>query len=106
MNCEDKISDVKYIIQDIGKPLKFNDNSFDIFSSSVSLHLVGLARYGDELNPNALIHFIKELDRVMKEKSELIFSISYGKNCLIFNEGWKFDIETLKKLFDKYELIG
>ena len=105
MDCEDKISDVKYVIQDIGKPLKFNDNSFDIFSSSVSLHLVGLARYGDELNPNALIYFIKELDRVMKEKSELIFSISYGKNCLTFNEGWKFDIETLKKLFDKYELI-
>ena len=105
MDCEDKISDVKYVIQDVGKPLKFNNNSFDIFSSSVSLHLVGLARYGDELNPNALIHFIKELDRVMKEKSELIFSISYGKNCLTFNEGWKFDIETLKKLFNKYELI-
>jgi len=104
MDCEDRISDVNYMVQDIAKSLTLDDNSFDIFTSSVSLHLVGLGRYGDELNPNTLINFIAELDRVMKEKSELIFSISYGKNCLTFNEGWKFDIETLKKLFNKWEL--
>lgn len=103
-DCEDSISDVKYIIQDIVKPLDLPDNYFDVFTSTVTLHLVGLGRYGDELNPYTLINFIGELDRVMKKNSDLIFSISYGKNCLTFNEGWKFDIQTLKKLFSKWEL--
>lgn len=105
MDCEDRISNVNYVVQDIAKPLNFDDNEFDIFTSSVSLHLAGLGRYGDELNPNTLINFIAELDRVMKPKSDLIFSISYGRNCLTFNEGWKFDIETLKNMFNKWELI-
>lgn len=105
MDCEDRISNVNYIIQDIAKPLQLADSSFDIFTSLASLHLVGLGRYGDEINPNTLINFIRELDRVMKKNSDLIFSISYGKNCLAFNEGWKFDIEILKKLFDKWELV-
>lgn len=104
MDCEDRISDVNYMVQDIKNPLSLDDCSYDVFTSSVSLHLVGLGRYGDELNPNTLINFIGELDRVMKEKSELIFSISYGKNCLTFNGGWTFDIETLKNLFNKWEL--
>jgi SAM-dependent methyltransferase len=104
-DCEDKLSKVSYIIHDISRPLRFQDKYFDVFSSSVSLHLVGLGRYGDEVNPLTLINFIEELDRVMKNDSDLIFSISYGKNFLAFNEGWKFDIKTLKKLFNKWELI-
>ncbi|MDO8713799.1 MAG: DUF268 domain-containing protein [Polynucleobacter sp.] len=104
-DCEDKISSVSYVIQDISKPLNLSDNSFDVFTSSVSLHLVGLGRYGDEVNPNALIQFVDELNRVMKEKSELIFSISYGRNFLAFNEGWKFDIETIKSIFGQWELV-
>jgi len=54
-------------------PLVFGDGQFDIFTSSVSLHLVGLGRYGDELNPNTLIGFIMELDRVMKKRVRFDF---------------------------------
>jgi SAM-dependent methyltransferase len=105
MDCEDRISNVNYIIHDIANPLPFEKDSFDIFTSSVSLHLVGLGRYGDSINPNTLINFISELDRVMKPKSDVIISISYGKNFLSFNEGWKFDMNTLKELFKNWKLI-
>jgi hypothetical protein len=104
-DCEDRMSNVNYVIHDIAKPLNFKDNLFDVFSSSVTLHLVGLGRYGDEINPQSILNFIEELDRVMKNKSDLIFSISYGNNCLTFNEGWKFDMNILKKIFFKWTLV-
>jgi SAM-dependent methyltransferase len=105
MDCEDKLSNINYIIHDIAKPLPFEDNSYDVFTSLASLHLVGMSRYGDELNPNTLFNFIGELDRVLKDNSELIFSITYGKNCLTFNNGWIFDLDTLKMLFKPWELV-
>lgn len=104
MDCEDSISKVNYVVHDISEPLPFDDNSFDVFTSSASLHLVGLGRYGDKLNPDTLLNFIKELDRVLKPESDLIFSIDIGPNGLLFNIGWAFDIETIKKLFNKWEL--
>ena len=48
---------------------------------------------------------VEELGKVMKNKSDLIFSISYENNYLTFNEGWKFDMNTLKKLFSRWTLV-
>lgn len=104
-DCGDKISNVKWVVHDVVKPLPFPDHTFDIFTSASTLHIVGLGRYGDELNPNTLINFISELDRVMKKESHLIFCSTYGKNFLRFNDGWVFDIDTWKKLFSKWELV-
>ncbi|MCX7747186.1 MAG: DUF268 domain-containing protein [Clostridia bacterium] len=104
-DCEDRISNVKYTFHDVTKKLPFEDKTFDVFTSAVSLQLIGLARYGDELDPYALINLFKELDRTMKDRADLIFSITFGPNCLVFNNHWIFDIDTLKKLFSGWELI-
>jgi hypothetical protein len=104
-DCKDKISNVNWVVHDVVKPLPFPDHTFDIFTSASTLHLVGLGRYGDEINPNTLLNFISELDRVMKKESHLIFCSTYGKNFLRFNDGWVFDIDTWKKLFGKWELV-
>lgn len=103
-NCEDCLSKVTYLEHDISDPLPLYDNQFDVFTSSTALHLAGLGRYGDKLDPTCLPKFVEELNRVMKKKSDLIFSISYGPNCLSFNEGYTFDIDALKKLFSRWIL--
>lgn len=104
-HCGDTISNVNYVKHDISYPLPFDNNSFDVFTSLGTLQLVGLGRYGDRLNPYVLLDFIAELDRVMKPESHLIFSTSFGPNSLHFNNGWGFELETVTKLFDKWELV-
>ena len=98
-DCHDRLSNVKYVIHDVSDRLPFPDKSFDTFTSTASLHLVGLGRYGDRLDPNSLIHLIAELDRVMKDDSELIFSFCLGKDMLHFNNSWFLELDTIKKLF-------
>lgn len=105
MDCEDRLSKVNYVIHDISEALPFEDNVFDVFTSCASLHLVGLGRYGDRLNAYALPRFIKELDRVMKPTSDLIFSFTYGPNCLQFNKGWIFNYESIVEMFSQWKLV-
>ena len=52
---------------DVSDPLPFESNSFDVFSSVVRLHLIGLGRYGDKINHNALLDFVLEIERVIKK---------------------------------------
>lgn len=99
-DCKDKISKVRYVIHDVSYPLPFEDNTFDVFTSPATLHLIGLGRYGDKLDPNALINFVKELDRVMKKKSDLFLCMPLGKNQLIFNLHYIFDFDTLKDILE------
>lgn len=104
-DCGDTTSRTKYAIHDVSDPLPFLDNSFDVFTSTATLHLIGLGRYGDRLNPNALPNLINELDRVMQPESHLIFSIQHGRETrLLFNNGWVLTLEKLKSLFSKWEL--
>jgi hypothetical protein len=105
-NCKDDISKVHYLIHDVSDALPLQDSSFDIFTSAATLHLIGLARYGDRLNPNALPNLIKELDRVMRPQSELIIALPLGnKNHLSFNNGWVFTLDTLNAFFSKWRLV-
>jgi SAM-dependent methyltransferase len=104
-NCDDRISKVKYVIHDISDPLPFADGSFDVFTSLGTLQLVGLGRYGDKLDPHALLNLIAELDRVLKAEAHLIFSTSFGPNRLHFNNGWGFEFETVRQLFGKWRLV-
>jgi|SRR5579884_1342957 len=104
-DCKDSISKVRYLIHDVSNPLPLQDSSFDVFTSAATLHLIGLARYGDRLNPNALPDLIKELDRVMRPQSDLIIATPLGnKNHLSFNNGWVFTLDTLNVLFSKWRL--
>lgn len=98
-DCKDRISKVKYVIHDVSDCLSFPDDYFDIFLSPGTLHLVGLGRYGDKLDPNVLPRFIKDLNRVMKKKSDLFLLMPLGKNHLLFNFHYIFDFHTLKDMF-------
>jgi len=104
-NCQDSISDINYVYHDICEMLPFPDSSFDIFTSTVSLPLVGLARYGDKLDANCLPNFVNELNRVMSPGADLLISMCLGPNLLAFNNGWFLDIETIQSIFKGWTLV-
>lgn len=104
-DCGDRISGVRYVRHDVADRLPFDDAGFDVFTSMVSLPLVGLARYGDRLDPDCLVHLVGELDRVMKPDGELLVSMCLGPNVLNFNNGWFFDLPTLQRLFAGWRIV-
>lgn len=104
-DCGDQISEIKYVKHDVSDKLPFGAGTFDIFTSSVSLPLVGLGRYGDKLNPTCLPDLVEELNRVVKPDADLLISMCLGKNVLNFNNGWFLDMPTMKKLFPHWSVV-
>lgn len=104
-DCSDSLSQVNYVKHDIAEQLPFPANSFDVFTSMVSLPIVGLARYGDKLDADCLMRFVVELGRVMKPDGELLISMCLGKNVLNFNNGWFFDMPTIERIFDGWTVL-
>jgi hypothetical protein len=104
-DCGDQISRVQYVRHDICNPLPFADASFDVFTSMASLPLVGLARYGDKLDPDCIARVTSELQRVMKPDSNLLISMCLGKNVLNFNNGWFLEMPVIQRLFSAWTLV-
>ena len=105
---KDKISKVKYIVMDISDLKEnnlFEENFFDVFLSPATLHLIGLGRYGDKLNPCAIFDFIVFLKKVLKKGGYIYICIPMGKPALIFNRHWIYDFETIKKIFCDFEVV-
>ena len=103
-NPSDTLSNTKYILHDVSDILPFEDQTFDIFTSTVSIPLLGLGRYGDRVDPNAIENFILELNRIMKKDSILYISMCLGHNILCFNNGFCLTIEKVEKLFFNFKL--
>lgn len=104
-DCCDTISNVRYVLHDAAEPLPFPESYFDIFTSTVSLPLLGLARYGDRLDSGCIPRLISELARVMKPDGELLVSMCLGQNVLNFNNGWFFDMPTLRRIFRGWMVV-
>jgi hypothetical protein len=101
----DMMSKVKYIKHDVFYPLPFPDRFFDIFISPATLHLVGLGRYGDKLDPYTLFNFLNELKRVLRKNADIFICVPLGKNALIFNHHYIFEFDTIVKVFDGFDLV-
>lgn len=97
--CSEQFSAITYVNHDVSDPLPFDDHSFDRFTSTVSLPLVGLGRYGDKVDANCLHRFVGELQRVMTRDGELYVSMCLGPNFLAFNNGLYLDIDTIQQVF-------
>jgi SAM-dependent methyltransferase len=98
----DPISSVEYRIHDLSDPLPFKENSFHFAISPSTLHLIGMGRYGDKINPSALFTALPEIYRVLKPGGSLYFSTLSGKDALMFNHGYIFQYTTWKTLLEKY----
>lgn len=104
-DCGDRLTGIRYVRHDVADPLPFEAATFDAFTSMVSLPLIGLARYGDRLDPDCLVHVVAELGRVMKPDGELLISMCLGPNILNFNNGWFFDFPTMEKIFAGWQIV-
>lgn len=101
----DTFTEIQYQIQDASDKWDIDAGSVDLFTSCVSLHLIGLARYGDRLNAKALSHSISEIERILKPHGRIIISVPVGPNQLRFNNGWILDIDTWMNLLRNFNLI-
>jgi len=101
----DDISLVNWKIQDISEKLDFSENSFDVFTSPGSLHLIGQGRYGDKKDPLALINFIDELKRIMKKGSKMYLLLPLGRDQLLYGFHFIYSFETIKKIFKDWDVV-
>ena len=100
----DSISNVNYVVTDATKSLPFPNAYFDIFISPVSINLIGLGRYGDNVDPSAIPKLISELDRVMKKDAALYISVVYGSDKVMFNHHIVLSFATIEQLFPKWKI--
>jgi SAM-dependent methyltransferase len=104
-DCQDSLSGVSYVRHDAALPLPFPDSAFDVFTSMVSLPLIGLGRYGDRLDPECLVRLVRELSRVMKPDADLLVSMCLGPTLLNFNNGWYMDMPAVRRVFAGWEVV-
>ncbi|HEY0740054.1 MAG TPA: class I SAM-dependent methyltransferase [Chryseosolibacter sp.] len=104
-DCKDSISAVKYIKHDVCDPLPFEPSTFDVFTSSAALQLVGLGRYGDKVDANCLPNLVSQLERVVKPDGDLFISICLGPNRLAYNNSWFLDMPTITTIFGNWRVI-
>ena len=78
-------------------------NSIDSISSLHAVEHVGLARYGDPIDPDGYIKAIKEIQRVASYN--IYFSVPIGKERLVFDSHRIFNPKTVVDLFNECELI-
>jgi len=94
-------------IQDDATTLKsLSDNSIDSLSSLHAAEHFGLGRYGDDIDPNAYITFATNLQRVLKPKGHLYFSVPIGRERVQFNAHRIFSPETIINLFSDLSLLS
>ena len=101
----DTISKVQYVQADATQKLPFESNSFNTFISPVSLNLIGLGRYGDAIDGDAIPRFIKELTRVISSDGVLYISMVFGKSLISFNNHISFKMSDILELFQNWELL-
>lgn len=104
-DCSDGLSAVNYVQHDATRPLPFPDGTFDCITSTVSLNLVGLGRYGDRVNADAIPNLIGELARVATPDAQLLASLPLGPNLLAYNNHWCFDREQIRRVFRGWRLV-
>jgi hypothetical protein len=104
-DCSDRFSAVSYVQHDVTQPLPFPAASFNCFTSTVALPLIGLGRYGDRVDANSMPNLVSELGRVMSNDAELFVSMALGPNLLVFNNHWCLDLETILRVFSGWRLV-
>ena len=104
-DCRDTISRVRYVRHDVSDPLPFPEGSFDAFTSTVSLPLIGLGRYGDRVNTQCLPALVRELRRILSADGELFVSMCLGPNVLNFSNGWFLDLPTIERVLEGFSIV-
>jgi SAM-dependent methyltransferase len=84
----------------------FEDNSLPSVSSLHAAEHFGLGRYGDRIDPDAHLKFMRALVRVLKPDGRLYFSVPTGIERLAFNAHRVISPKTVMNVFSELELVS
>jgi len=99
-----KIPGLSFIQDDATELKTIKTNSIESISSLHACEHFGLGRYGDTIDPNAYVKFIHNMQRVVKKKGNIYFSVPIGKERLEFNAHRIFNPLTIIELFKNCSL--
>jgi hypothetical protein len=85
----------------------FADNSVESLSTLHAAEHFGLGRYGDPIDPEAHIKFMRSLQRVLAPAGHLYFSVPVGQRDEVhFNAERLLSIPTVMRAFDRLNLVS
>ncbi|MCD7726283.1 MAG: DUF268 domain-containing protein [Clostridiales bacterium] len=100
-----KIPRLHFIQGDATNLEGFENNSIESLSSFHAIEHFGLGRYGDEVDPDAYLKVISNIQRVIKPGGHAYIGVPIGpKDKLVFNAHRIFAIRTILELFDEMKL--
>jgi SAM-dependent methyltransferase len=85
--------------------LPFEDGSVELLSTLCVMEHVGLARYGDPLDPEGTDKAAAELGRVIRPGGHLLISVPVGPSCVVFNAHRVYERAELLDRFPDFEVI-
>lgn len=85
--------------------LDFSDDSIESLSCMHTVEHIGLGRYGDKVDYNGDLKAIKELQRVVAPKGNLLFVVPIGKRRIEFNAHRIYNVEDILDAFDELKLV-
>lgn len=98
-------NNLRFIQDDATELKQFPDNSIESISSLHAAEHFGLGRYGDAVEPNAHMRFMRSLARVLKPGGRLYFSVPVGKERVEFNAHRVFSPSRILDAFKDISLI-
>jgi hypothetical protein len=85
--------------------MPFGDRSLESLSCLHVAEHIGLGRYGDPLDPGGTVKAAAELQRVLREQGQLLFSLPVGRPRVCFNAHRIHDPRRIPEMFGELELI-
>ena len=79
---------------------------FDVVLSVSSLEHDGLGRYGDPINPDGDIQWMRQAKGMLKEGGLLILSIPVGKDHLFWNAHRQYGEKRINKIFEGWRCVA
>ena len=81
------------------------DDSVESLSCLHTMEHIGLGRYGDPIDPLGYLKGMNELQRVLKPRGKLYFSVPIGQERVEFNAHRAFNPMTILKTFSSLNLV-
>jgi len=96
------INNLNCIIGDI-RETNFPDSFFDIILAISTIEHIGLGRYGDSIDSKGDENALKEIIRIMSNKSVLLMTVPFGKRS-ISKLHRVYDDASLQSLLNKFKI--
>lgn len=97
------IPNLSFIQMNFADHSSVKESYTDFISCLHSIEHFGLGRYGDPIDTTAVPAALKSFSKITKPGGHFMFSTTFGRERVIFNEQWVFDIE---RMADQLCLVG